>query len=43
MALVGGVVFARDRLAEHLGDRDVPYHPWNDFHDIQNALTKLWQ
>lgn len=43
MALAGDVVFARDRLAEYLGDRDVAYHPWDDFHDIQKTLATLWQ
>lgn len=43
MALAGDVVFARDRLAEYLGDRDVAYHPWDDFGDIQKTLAKLWQ
>ena len=42
MALAGDVVFARDRLAQYLGDHGVPYHPWNDFHDIQEILVKLW-
>jgi 2-hydroxy-3-keto-5-methylthiopentenyl-1-phosphate phosphatase len=42
MALVGDVVFARDRLAEYLGDRDVAYHPWDDFHDIQKILATFW-
>jgi 2-hydroxy-3-keto-5-methylthiopentenyl-1-phosphate phosphatase len=43
MALSADMVFARDRLAEYLGDRNVVYHPWNDFHDIQKTLAKLWQ
>jgi 2-hydroxy-3-keto-5-methylthiopentenyl-1-phosphate phosphatase len=43
MALAGNVVFARDHLAEYLGDRNVPYYSWNNFHDIQKALAKLWQ
>ena len=38
MALAGDVVFARDRLAQYLGDRDVPYHPWENFGDIQKVL-----
>jgi 2-hydroxy-3-keto-5-methylthiopentenyl-1-phosphate phosphatase len=42
MALAGDVVFARDRLAEYLGDRGVAYHPWDDFGDIQKTLAKLW-
>jgi 2-hydroxy-3-keto-5-methylthiopentenyl-1-phosphate phosphatase len=43
MALAGDMVFARDRLAEYLGNRNVPYYSWNNFHDIQKALAKLWQ
>jgi 2-hydroxy-3-keto-5-methylthiopentenyl-1-phosphate phosphatase len=43
MAMAADIVFARDRLAEYLGDRKVDYHPWNDFHDIQKTLAKLWQ
>jgi 2-hydroxy-3-keto-5-methylthiopentenyl-1-phosphate phosphatase len=43
MAMAADIVFARDRLAEYLGDRKVAYHPWNDFHDIQKTLAKLWQ
>ncbi|WP_404785559.1 HAD-IB family phosphatase [Altericista sp. CCNU0014] len=43
MALAGDVVFARDRLAEYLGDRDVPYYPWHDFHDVRETLATLWQ
>jgi 2-hydroxy-3-keto-5-methylthiopentenyl-1-phosphate phosphatase len=43
MALAGDVVFACDRLAQYLGDRNVPYHCWNDFYDVKNALAKRWQ
>jgi 2-hydroxy-3-keto-5-methylthiopentenyl-1-phosphate phosphatase len=43
MALVGDVVFARDRLAQYLGDLNVPYHSWNDFDEVQQILEKLWQ
>lgn len=42
MALVGDVVFARDRLAQYLGDRNVSYHSWNDFDDVQKTLAQLW-
>jgi 2-hydroxy-3-keto-5-methylthiopentenyl-1-phosphate phosphatase len=42
MAMAADVVFARDRLAEYLSDRNVAYHPWEDFHDIQKTLAK-WQ
>lgn len=43
MALAGDVVFARDRLAQYLSDRNVPHHTWNDFYDVQEILAKLWQ
>jgi 2-hydroxy-3-keto-5-methylthiopentenyl-1-phosphate phosphatase len=43
MALAADIVFARDRLAEYLGDRNVTYHPWNDFQDIQETLEKSWK
>lgn len=43
MALAGDVVFARDRLAQYLGDHNVPYHSWNNFDDVQKTLARLWQ
>jgi 2-hydroxy-3-keto-5-methylthiopentenyl-1-phosphate phosphatase len=43
MALAGKVVFARDRLAQYLGDRNVSYYPWNDFHDIRRTFAQIWQ
>jgi 2-hydroxy-3-keto-5-methylthiopentenyl-1-phosphate phosphatase len=42
MALAGDVVFARDRLAQYLDERNMAYQPWTDFHDIQQALSKRW-
>lgn len=42
MALAGDMVFARDRLAQYLDERNIAYLPWTDFHDIQQALTKHW-
>ncbi len=42
MALAGDLVFARDRLAQYLDERNVTYQSWTDFHDIQRALTQRW-
>lgn len=42
MALKAPVVFARDRLAKYLDERNFPYIPWNDFFDIRTALIQLW-
>ncbi len=42
MALYAPTVFARDRLAEYLTQHQKPYIPWNDFFDIRDRLTDLW-
>lgn len=42
MALAADAVFARDRLAQYLDERQVPYQCWNDFHEIQQILTQQW-
>ena len=42
MALRASTVFARDRLARYLDERQVAYIPWNDFHDIRAHLEKSW-
>jgi 2-hydroxy-3-keto-5-methylthiopentenyl-1-phosphate phosphatase len=42
MALAADVVFARDRLARYLDERDIPYHPWHDFFDIKTVLEEQW-
>ncbi|BAZ13833.1 HAD-superfamily hydrolase [Calothrix sp. NIES-4071] len=42
MALTAPVVFARDRLAKYLDERNKPYIAWNDFFDIRTALIQLW-
>jgi 2-hydroxy-3-keto-5-methylthiopentenyl-1-phosphate phosphatase len=42
MALTAPVVFARDRLATYLDERNKPYIAWNDFFDIRTALVQLW-
>jgi len=42
MALHAPVVFARDRLAQYLSDRQKPYFPWETFHDIRDTLQQRW-
>lgn len=42
MALYAPTVFARDRLAEYLNQHQTPYLPWNDFFDIRDRLSTLW-
>lgn len=42
MATSAPVVFARDRLAKYLDERNKPYIAWNDFFDIRNALIQIW-
>lgn len=43
MALAAPVVFARDRLAQYLDERQKAYIPWNDFLDIRDHLAQTWQ
>lgn len=43
MAMQASLVFARDRLAVYLDDRQKPYIPWNDFIDIRNQLSSRWK
>ena len=38
MALAADIVFARDRLADYLDERNIPYHPWHNFYDIKKVL-----
>ncbi|BAZ41505.1 HAD-superfamily hydrolase [Calothrix sp. NIES-4101] len=38
MALSTPLVFARDRLAQYLSDRNKDYIAWNDFFDVLHAL-----
>lgn len=42
MALEVPVVFARDRLAQYLDERQKPYIPWNDFLEVRDRLAELW-
>ncbi|MEW6612582.1 MAG: HAD-IB family phosphatase [Pseudomonadota bacterium] len=43
MALRCPTVFARDRLAGYLTERGRAFHPFEDFHMVQDKLTELWQ
>jgi 2-hydroxy-3-keto-5-methylthiopentenyl-1-phosphate phosphatase len=43
MAMAASVVFARDRLAKYLDDRQKSYIPWHDFFDVLNHLSQRWQ
>jgi 2-hydroxy-3-keto-5-methylthiopentenyl-1-phosphate phosphatase len=43
MAMAASVVFARDRLAKYLDDRQKSYIPWHDFFDVLNYLSERWQ
>ncbi len=42
LALQVPLVFARDRLAQYLRERDRAYIPWNDFSDVQAYLAQRW-
>lgn len=39
MAMAAKIVFARDRLAKYLDDRQKPYIMWQDFFDIKEKLA----
>ncbi|NER33750.1 MAG: HAD-IB family phosphatase [Oscillatoria sp. SIO1A7] len=43
MAMHADLVFARDRLARYLDERQKPYIPWNDFLDVRDYLANHWQ
>lgn len=43
MALTAPIVFARDRLLKYLDEYHKPYLPWNDFFDIREQLSQMWQ
>lgn len=36
------VVFARDRLAQYLAERQKPYLQWHDFFDLRDGLDRRW-
>jgi 2-hydroxy-3-keto-5-methylthiopentenyl-1-phosphate phosphatase len=43
MAQAAPLVFARDRLAVYLNERQKPYIPWNDFLDVRDYLVESWK
>jgi 2-hydroxy-3-keto-5-methylthiopentenyl-1-phosphate phosphatase len=43
MAMAAPTVFARSRLCHYLDDRQKPYHPFEDFFEIRDALVQLWR
>ncbi|MCT7967681.1 HAD-IB family phosphatase [Laspinema sp. D1] len=42
VGMEAGVVFARDRLAAYLRDRQKPYLEWHDFFDLRDTLHRRW-
>ncbi|NER92983.1 MAG: hypothetical protein F6J86_03895 [Symploca sp. SIO1B1] len=40
IALKAPVVFARDRLLDY---QHKTYFPWNDFFDVRQQLSQMWQ
>ncbi len=43
MAEKADLVFARDGLARHLSQKDLPFVPWDDFFDVIRYLEKTWK
>lgn len=39
VATLADVLFARDYLAEHLDERGIAYHHFDDFHEVRATLT----
>lgn len=42
MAMSVPLVFARDRLAKYMDERQKPYILWHDFFDVLNHLSQIW-
>lgn len=42
MAMIGDLVFARDRLINYMEDANKPYIAWEDFFDIRHYLMQHW-
>ena len=42
MGLQASLVFARDRQAKYLDERQKPYIYWHDFFDVRQHLAHLW-
>jgi len=36
------LAFARDRLSTYLSDRNHPFKPWEDFHQVREVLQERW-
>ena len=43
MGLEASLVFARDRLAKYLDERQKSYISWDDFFDVRQYLANLWR
>lgn len=43
MSLHAPIIFARDRLIQYMEEYNKPYIAWNDFFDIREQLSQLWQ
>lgn len=41
MGLTAPIVFARDRLAQYLDERNKQYTLWNDFFDVRDSLSAV--
>lgn len=41
MGLTAPIVFARDRLAQYLDERNKQYTPWNNFFDVRDSLSAV--
>ena len=41
VSLTADLVFARDGLAEHLREQNIAFTPFEDFHEVREALTDL--
>jgi 2-hydroxy-3-keto-5-methylthiopentenyl-1-phosphate phosphatase len=42
MAMHIPIVFARDKLADYLTERNKSYIPWSDFYDLRDRLEQIW-
>ena len=41
-AAVADLVFARDSLRRYLGQKGIPFVPWNDFFEVMDHLSRRW-
>lgn len=42
VAKVADLVFARDGLAQHLGEVGLPFEPFHDFHDVRRSIERTY-